>query len=54
VSPRCVRCGVIREDHADIAPADAIEGICPRFDPPAPRWMAAATRVLEKLIERQP
>jgi hypothetical protein len=53
VSPGCVRCGVPKGSHADVDPATAPEGICPRFDPPAPRWLSAVTRVMGKLTEKQ-
>jgi|tagenome__1003787_1003787.scaffolds.fasta_scaffold19787522_2 hypothetical protein len=53
VTPRCVRCSAPRSEHADIDPATAPEGVCPRFDPPAPRWLTTVTRALSKLTEEQ-
>jgi hypothetical protein len=52
MSPRCVRCSAPRSEHANIDPADAPEGICPRFEAPAPRWLSAATELMEKLTGR--
>lgn len=49
MSPRCVRCGAEKADHADIDPATAPEGICPRFEAPAPRWLTVVSRAVEKL-----
>lgn len=54
MSPGCVRCGVSKATHADIDPSTALEGICPRFDPPAPGWTGVITRAVQKLTEDKP
>lgn len=51
-APTCVRCNVPKGEHADFPAFEAPEGVCPRYEAPAPRWLTAVNRAMEKFTGR--